>query len=143
MSDTIVVCTDDSGGLDTALARAADRARKSGARLLLYDVTAATPFTSPRPNWWAGQGDAEQYDHPLDPVELEKLGRHNLALKLEQVREQGVDAYAWLPERTGGAALADYARRMHARVILLPEALPDEVPELVDSIPPDAPVEYL
>ncbi len=144
MTDTIVVCTDDSGRFDTALTAAVERANADGSRIILYDVTAPTTFTSPRPNIWAGEGAEEMYDHPLDPIELEKLGRHNVALKVKEARERGADAYGWLPEKASGQALADYARAEGARLILVPHGLPDEAPDVFNAVPETAPpIEYV
>ena len=116
----IVACTDDSGRYADTVSAAVDRAKESGAMVILYDVAAPSAFTSPRPNIWAGEGERDVYDHPLDPVELEKLGRHDFALQVQQARQAGVDAYGWLPEDAGGAALAEYAARQQAELVLVP-----------------------
>ncbi|MDQ1710883.1 MAG: hypothetical protein QOE45_333 [Frankiaceae bacterium] len=121
-----VVCTDESGRYDTAVQRALDRADAEGACVILYDVEAAgSPFSNPRPNEWAGEGEREQYDRPLDPVALEKLGRHGLALQVQRARERGIDAYGWLPDKAGGDALAAYAAQEHADLVLIPQDLDD------------------
>ena len=131
----IVVCTDDSGRHSGAVAEATRRAAETGARVILYDVTAAGTMTSPRPNEWAGEGEQEVYDRPLDPVAIEKLGRHDFAVQVEQARAAGADAYGWLPDETGGAAIAEYAARENAGLILVPTSLEDEqiVAELRDA----------
>jgi nucleotide-binding universal stress UspA family protein len=119
-SNLIVCCTDASGRFDTVRTVAVDKAKDSGARVIFYDVSDTGTMTDPRPNIWAGEGEAEQYNHPLDPVALEKLGRHDLAVQVMHAREQSVDAYGWLPNEPGGKALLDYARRENADLILLP-----------------------
>ena len=119
-----VVCTDETGKYDASVAKALDRAVAEGARVILYDVTASgSSFSTPRPNEWAGEGEVEQYDHPLDPVALEKLGRHMFAVQVKRARERGVDAYGWLPDKANGTALAEYAAQQDADLVLLPADL--------------------
>ena len=128
----IVACIDDTGRYASTIAKAAERAKDSGASVILYDVAAPSTMTDPRPNIWAGEGEREVYDHPLNPVEMEKLGRHDFAVQVEQLREQGVDAYGWLPQHGGGAALADYAAQQGAHLVLVPSSL-DE-PDYVSAV---------
>jgi hypothetical protein len=125
---TFVVCTDESGRYDAAVEKALDRAAE-GATVILYDVEApGSSFSDPRPNEWAGEGEKHEYDHPLDPVALEKLGRHRFALQVQNARGRGVDAYGWLPRDAGGDALAAYAAEQQAELVLVPADLDD--PEL-------------
>jgi nucleotide-binding universal stress UspA family protein len=128
-----VVCTDETGRYDSSVGKAVDRAAGEGARVILYDVSAAgSPFSVPRPNEWAGEGAKEDYDRPLDPVALEQLGRHELALQVQRARERGVDAYGWLPDKVGGDTIASYAAQQHADLVLLPSDLDD--PAIVDYL---------
>jgi len=127
-----VVATDETGRYDGAVEKALDLAAQQGARVILYDTTAhGSVFSNPRPNVWAGEGEREEYDRPLDPVQLEHLGRHTFALQVQHARERGIDAYGWLPDKSGGNALADYAAQQHANVVLLPEGL--DVPDIEDA----------
>jgi nucleotide-binding universal stress UspA family protein len=121
----IVVCTDDSGRYAGAVSEATSRAVESGATVILYDVVAPGRFTTPRPNEWAGEGEREVYDRPLDPIALEKLGRHDFAVQVEQARAAGADAYGWLPDQPGGAPIAEYAAMQGAQLILVPSAMED------------------
>ena len=124
-----VVATDETGRYDDAVRKAATMAAEQQAKVILYDVSApGSAFSDPRPNIWAGEGEREQYDHPLDPVALEHLGRHALALQVQSARQAGADAYGWLPEKDGADALAQYAARQHASLVLLPMDL--DVPEI-------------
>lgn len=119
-----VVCTDETGRFDASVAKALERASAESAKVILYNVTApGSAFSDPRPNEWAGEGEREQYDQPLDPVKLEKLGRHEFALQVQGAREKGVDAYGWLPDKVGGDALAAYAAQQGADLVLLPADL--------------------
>lgn len=131
-----VVCTDETGRYDASVTKALDLAAEQDARVILYDVTApGSAFSDPRPNEWAGEGEREQYDRPLDPVQLEHLGRHTFALQVQSARQRGIDAYGWLPDKAGGSALADYAAQQHANVVLLPRDL--DVPEIDDYFTSD------
>ena len=103
----------------TALRLAAEQ----GARVVLYDRDAASAFADPWPNQWGSQGEGAQFGDPLSDAELVKLGREPLARQVAGARAEGVDAWAWLPEKHGTDALVDYARRHHADLILLPEDL--------------------
>ena len=123
MTTCIVVGTDDSGQYARVVEEAARRAAGEGARVILYDLTAAGRLTSPRPNVWAGEGEAEVYDRPLDPVMIEKLGRHEFALQVERARQAGADAWGWLPDEKGAEGLANYATREGADLVLLPADL--------------------
>lgn len=124
-----VVCTDETGRYDGSVATALQRASDEGARVILYNVTApGSAFSDPRPNEWAGEGAKEEFERPLDPVALEKLGRHEFALQVQRARENGVDAWGWLPSNFGGDALAQYAAQQSADLVLLPADL--EEPEI-------------
>jgi len=116
----IVACTDDTGRYAATVSVAGERAKANGASVILYDVAAPSAFTDPRPNIWAGEGERDVYDHPLGPVELEKLGRHAFAMQVQGLRQQGVDAYGWLPDSAGGPALAAYAAQQGADLVLVP-----------------------
>lgn len=127
----IVVCTDETGRYDASVDTALDRASAEGASVILYNVTApGSAFSNPRPNEWAGEGAAEEYDRPLDPVALEKLGRHEFAMQVQRARERGLDAYGWLPDKIGGEALATYAAQQQADLVLLPADLAE--PEITE-----------
>ena len=127
----IVVCTDETGRYDGSVGKALDRAADESATVILYNVTApGSAFSNPRPNEWAGEGEAEEYDRPLDPVALEKLGRHEFALQVQTARERGIDAYGWLPDKFGGDALAAYAAQQQADLVLLPADL--DQPEITE-----------
>jgi nucleotide-binding universal stress UspA family protein len=119
-----VVCTDETGRYDSSVQTALQRASDEGAKVILYNVTApGSAFSNPRPNEWAGEGAKEEFERPLDPVALERLGRHEFALQVQRARESGIDAWGWLPEKFGGDALAQYATQQNADLVILPEDL--------------------
>ena len=126
-----VVCTDETGRYDASVTKALELAGDQGAKVILYDMSApGSAFSTPRPNEWAGEGAKEQFDRPLDPVALERLGRHTLALQVQAARQRGIDAYGWLPDSFSGGALATYAAQQQADLVLLPADL--DAPEITD-----------
>jgi nucleotide-binding universal stress UspA family protein len=132
MSQTIIAATDESGRFQPVIDAALERAGEGGT-VILYDVDAAgSGFTSPRPNVWAGEGERHEYDGPLDPIALEKLGRHEFALQVEKARLQGGEVFGWLPDKSGGAALLAYAAQQQATLIVLPDS--DDVRDLVTEV---------
>ena len=100
-----------------------DVARRSGGRLILYDASSATAFTEPIAGPVSAEGVEEQYGDPLSPEELERLGRPAIAKLALRAREEGVDAWAWLPSEHGVEALWDDARRRGADLVVLPAEL--------------------
>ncbi len=125
------MCTDETGRYDGAVAKALDRAADEGATVILYNLVApGSAFSNPRPNEWAGEGAKEEFDRPLDPVALERLGRHEFALQVKNARDRGIDAYGWLPEKFGGDELATYAAQQQADLVLIPADL--DQPEITD-----------
>lgn len=116
-----VVCTDETGRYAASVGKALDLASDEGATVILYDVSApGSAFSNPRPNEWAGEGQKEDFEQPLDPVKLEQLGRHELATQVQAARLRGIDTFGWLPDKSGGKALAEYAAQQQASLVLLP-----------------------
>jgi hypothetical protein len=129
---TILAVTDDLGRHPQARALAVASARTSGAKVLLYDLEAASALSSPVPNEWGGEGAWALYRDPLGIPELERVGRRGLADQLAAAAAEGVEAGAWLPDRRGIKALLDYAVRHRADVVLVPRELVE--PTLVDRL---------
>lgn len=124
-----VVATDETGRYAASVDKALQRATDEGARVILYNVTApGSAFSDPRPNEWAGEGQKEEFEQPLDPVKLEQLGRHEFAMQVQSARQRGIDAWGWLPSDFGGDALAQYAAQQDADLVILPADL--EEPEI-------------
>ncbi len=98
-------------------------ARESGAKLILYDFDAASAFSSPLPSNWSAEGAGELFPDLLAPEDLERAGRHRIAAQVLEARNAGVDAYGWLPDKKSGEALADYADKQAADLIMLPAEL--------------------
>lgn len=130
----IVACTDGTGRFDAVRDVALREATSTGARVIFYDVTNDGTFTDQRPNFWSGEGAEDEFDRPLDPVKIEKLGRHDLAVLVMRAREQGIDAYGWLPNESGGKGLLGYADRVGADLVLLPRTDEDDMAPYVDEL---------
>jgi nucleotide-binding universal stress UspA family protein len=111
---------------------AVELARRSGARLILYDRDAASAMGDPLPTWWSTSGEPEQYGDPLSEAELRKLGFEDTAGRVARARAAGVDAWGWLPAQRGTDHLVDYAHEHDADVVLLPAEL--EEPGLTDRL---------
>lgn len=105
-------------------------ARESDARLILYDVDAASLFSSPLPSNWSGEGGGELFPDLLEPEDLERAGRHRIAVQVIEARNKGVDTYGWLPDKKSAEELAEYAEKQAADLIMLPAELQE--PGLVD-----------
>jgi nucleotide-binding universal stress UspA family protein len=119
----LVAYTGEGDDLDHVGRAAVRLAGTHGAQVILYDRDAASAFSDPLPNQWASKGEGAQFSDPLSDEELVKLGREPLARQVTAARDQGVDAWAWLPEKHGTDELVSYARRHGADAILLPEDL--------------------
>ncbi|MEO6397507.1 MAG: hypothetical protein ABIP13_03460 [Tepidiformaceae bacterium] len=100
---------------------AIETAQSAHAKLILYDIDAATLFTSPTPTVWSGGGTKDEMPHMLLPEDLEAAGRGAIARQVESARSAGVDAYGWLPDTKGSDGLASYADEVGADLIMLPQ----------------------
>jgi nucleotide-binding universal stress UspA family protein len=128
----ILAMVDEDGTYDHVWRAALDLARRRGARLILWDSSTASSFTEPVASEMSAEGAGERFGALLTDVELEQLGRSQMARQVVQAREAGVDAWARLASEHGADALADEARRLGADLIVLPEELDD--PGLVERL---------
>ncbi len=129
---TIVAHTDLDGGRGHVRRAALDAAGRSGARVILYPLDAASPFSKSIPGEWAAEGEREEFGNPLSADDLELLGQGDLAAQVRQGAGSGVEVGAWLPEETGLPAMASYAEGHPDAVILLPEG--HDAPGLVERV---------
>jgi nucleotide-binding universal stress UspA family protein len=128
----LVAYTGEHDDLDHVGRAAVRVAGEHGARVILYDRDAASAFSDPWPNQWGSKGEGAQFGDPLSDAELVKPGREPLARQVAAARDDGVDAWAWLPEKHGTDHLVEYARRHQADLILLPDDL--EEPGLAERL---------
>jgi nucleotide-binding universal stress UspA family protein len=119
----LVAFVSEDAELDHVRDAAVDLAGRNGARVILYDRDAASMFSDPLPNQWASQAEGAQFGDPLSDQELVKLGREPFARKVAAARQDGVDAWGWLPSEHGTDAMVEYARKHGADLLLLPAEL--------------------
>jgi hypothetical protein len=118
---TIVAVTGEDDRFAEVRRHAVERARATGAALVLFDVDAPPSILeSPLPTNWSGHGEEEQFADRLSAEDLEAAGRHPIAEQVREARAAGVEAFGWLPETADAAALREYAVREHAGLVLVP-----------------------
>jgi hypothetical protein len=128
---TIVAVVGEDGRFDHVRRRAIERARETGATLVLFDVDAAgNALESPRPTNWSAQGEEEQYGNRLTTDDLETLGRGPIADQVRDARALGVDTFGWLPEKADRDSLRDYAAGQGAGLVVVPAGEPDLADDL-------------
>lgn len=132
-SPTCIIAYTGEGDHLAAVRDAAVRtAKTSNARLILYDIDSASPFSKPLPtNWSAGDGEAE-VPSLLTVGDLERAGRHEMASQVQDAIDAGITAFGWLAGDKGGDSLAEYAREHGADLIMLPKELED--PGIIDRL---------
>lgn len=118
---TIIAVTTDDDRYPHVRRRAVERARQTGATVVLFDVDAGKSLVaSPLPTDWSGHGEAEQFGDRLTPSDLEAAGRRPIADQVRDARQAGVEAFGWLPDAADAEALRDYASRQGAGLVLVP-----------------------
>jgi hypothetical protein len=123
---TIVAVVGEDGRFDHVRRRAIERARESGATLVLFDLDAGQSLLeSPRPTNWSAQGEEEQFGNRLTTSDLETLGRGPIADQVRDARALGVDTFGWLPEKADANSLRDYAAEQGAGLVVVPAEEPD------------------
>ncbi|MCK9517719.1 MAG: universal stress protein [Dehalococcoidia bacterium] len=128
----IIAYTSEDGRYDNVLDAALETARQAEARLILYDIDAAQMFAAPLPTEWSGDTEREDWSALLTEDDLERAGRHPIAQQVRRARSAGVEAFGWLPDKKGADALAEYADKQQADLIMLPADM--EEPGLFDRL---------
>jgi hypothetical protein len=128
----VLAYADEEGRFDHVVDAAVDAARRSGGRVVLYDSSSATTFTEPIASPVSAEGVDEQFGDPLGPEELERLGRPAIAQRVLRAREEGVDAWGWLPSDHGLEAMWHHARRRGADLVALPADLAE--PSVIERL---------
>jgi hypothetical protein len=131
--ETLIALTDEKGEFDHVW-RAGMRAAAGspGARLVAYDGSSASDLTEPVAAPVSADGVAEEYGSLLSPEDLDKLGRAEVARRVRDARDRGIDAWARLASDHGMGALMDFAESQHADLVLLPKELGD--PSVLDRL---------
>jgi hypothetical protein len=118
---TVVAVTTEDDRLREVRKEGVERALREHATLILYDLTAGEdPLESPLPTEWSAEGTNEDIDDRLGPDELEAAGRAAIARQVQEARDQGIDAWGWLPAADDGATLLAYAADQPNPVVLVP-----------------------
>ena len=128
----IIAYTSEDNSFPEVRKAAMEAARQAEARLILYDIDAATPFAKPLPTDVSAEGGKDHVPNRLTVADLERAGRPEVMKQLQTALSMGIDAYAWLPGEVGGDALAEYANHENADLIMMPEEMQD--PGLIDRI---------
>ena len=117
---TIVAVTSDDPRHIPVMTRAAAAARERDAAVILFDLDADFgPLESPLPTAWSGEGEEDQFGSRLDANDLEAAGQARLAERVRTLQSAGVAASGWLPPTADARALADYAVKQGAELVLL------------------------
>jgi nucleotide-binding universal stress UspA family protein len=122
MSGCVIAYTGEGARFWPLIEHAVELAKTRGAALIVYDADAASAFSNPLPTWWSAEGEKEQFGDRLGPTELEKAGCEELSQRVQKARAQGVDAFGWLPSKRDASALADYATKQEADLLVIPQA---------------------
>ena len=128
----ILAYTSEDDRYRTLRMAAEETAKAAQARLILYDIDAAQLLAAPTPTEWSGEGAAEQYPDLLDPTDLEAAGRHAIADQVSHARDEGIQAWGWLPSQKGANDLAEYTEQHGVDLIILPAAMSE--PGLMDRL---------
>jgi hypothetical protein len=119
--ETIIAVLPEGDPAKAVLERGMALARERQVALILFDAAAPpSPLESPLPTDWSGEGEEQMYGNRLGPRELEMAGRQGLARLVIRARGEGVDTFAWLPDKADASTLSDYARDQHAALVVLP-----------------------
>ena len=131
---TIVAVTAEDDAHGTVRKRAADVARGEDSTVILWAVDATkSPLESPLPTNWSGEGETEQFGDRLGPNDLIAAGHEALALQVGELRQKGVDAWAWLPDPADATHLATYAIEQGASLVLVAKADEHLIADLRDA----------
>jgi nucleotide-binding universal stress UspA family protein len=118
---TIIAITAEDDRFAHVRRRAIERARASGATLVLFDVDAKpSALESPLPTNWSGHGEEEQFGDRLSIQDLEAAGRRPIADQVREAQAAGVEAFGWLPDSADADALREYAARQGAGLVVMP-----------------------
>ena len=117
---TIVAVTSEDETHAAVRKRAAMLARDAGSTVILWAADASlSALESPLPTDWSGDGEEEQFGDRLGPNDLEAAGHEALARQVGELRADGVDAWAWLPDTADAEHLSTYAAEQGATLVLV------------------------
>jgi Universal stress protein family len=131
-SACVIALIDEEGEFDHVLRAGARLARERGAPLVLYDASSASSLSEPVSSPVSAEGVGEQFGSFLEPEDLERLGRPEMAARVRRLRDEGVDAWGRLASEHGVEPLMRFARDRGAALVVLPAEMDD--PGLVDRL---------
>lgn len=131
---TIVAVTSVEADRHAAVRRrAAEIARGAGSTVILWAADGApSPLEAPLPTDWSGDDATKPFGDRLAPDDLILAGREPLARQVDELRERGIEAWAWLPADGGAEHLAEYADDQGASLVLVPADDADLIADLRD-----------
>jgi hypothetical protein len=116
----VAVTTADDASHVAVRKRAAAIASSAGSTVILWAADSApSPLEAPLPTEWSGDGEEQQFGERLTPNDLVAAGREPLARQVDELREGGIEAFAWLPEKADARHLAEYAADQGASLVLV------------------------
>lgn len=126
---SLIVAQVGEGGAHDEVRRAAlDLAERAHASLVLYDDDADSLLSEPMPSNWSADGADDEFGDLLSPDDLDVLGRPELSDMVAEARERGLDVHGWLAGGRGIDSITDYAERISADLILVPDEALDRGP---------------
>ena len=126
----VAVTTADPEGHAAVRKRAATIASSAGSTVILWAADSApSAFESPLPTGWSADGEQQQFGGRLTSNDLVAAGQEPLARQVDELREHGVEAYAWLPQTADANHLAEYAADQGASLVLVS---PDDADLIAD-----------
>ncbi|GAC1658242.1 MAG: hypothetical protein NVS9B1_17710 [Candidatus Dormibacteraceae bacterium] len=114
----VIACAAEGYRRRHVFAAALAECRTRRARLVLYDIDAASTWVTAIPAREDGH-----YGDPLTAGELRRLGRPELAEQVESAEGMGIAAFGWLPSQASADAMVDYASRHGAAMVMLSKEL--------------------
>lgn len=121
----IIAWMGESEHFKPLLLEAISTARAAEAELVLYDADAASRIGAPLPTFWSADGSEELIGDTLSPDDLDRAGRAEMAGHVRTALGAGIQASAWLPASRSADTLAEYADKIGADLIIVPDDLDD------------------
>lgn len=130
----VAVTTADDDSHAAVRKRAAAIAGSAGSTVILWAADSApSPLESPLPTEWSGDGEEQQFGDRLGPDDLVAAGRDPLARQVDELRERGIETWAWLPDTADAEHLAEYAADQGASLVLVSTNDADLIADLRDA----------
>ena len=131
---TIVAVTAEDDSHRSVRKRAAAVAGHDRSTVILWAADASpSPLESPLPTARSADGEGDRLGDRLGPTDLIAAGHGVLAEQVGQLRRDGVDAWAWLPDPADAEHLAAYATEQGASLVLLSNGDHDLMADLRDA----------